>query len=65
MNFQNVQVGSLLSVDLLVGVVVRVDRKGMVPAALISWEDGLEAWMPLSEMQSFAVISKDFFKKAA
>ena len=62
---QNVRVGSVISVDFLVGVVVRVDRKGLVPAALISWEDGFEGWMPLSEMQKFVVISADDYKKAA
>ena len=38
MTLQDVQVGALVSVDFLIGEVVRLDRKGMVPSALISWK---------------------------
>lgn len=62
---QDVQVGTLLSVDFLIGVVVQVERKGVVPSALIHWEDGIEIWMPLSEMQKFVLVSRDIYKIAA
>src|SRR5271169_5726238 len=64
MALQDVQVGALLSVDFLVGVVLRVERKGLVPSALIHWEDGIEVWMPVSEMQNFVIVSKDVCKIA-
>lgn len=65
MALQDVQVGVLLSVDFLVGVVIRVERNGLVPSALIQWEDGIEMWTPLSEMQKFVLVSKDVYKIAA
>jgi len=65
MALQDVQVGVLLSVDFLVGVVIRVERNGLVPSALVQWEDGIEMWMPLSEMQKFVLVSKDVYKIAA
>jgi hypothetical protein len=62
---QDVQVGTLLSVDFLVGVVIQVERKGLVPSVLIDWEDGMGTWMPLSEMQKCVLVSKDVYKVAA
>ena len=62
MAVQDAQVGSVVSVDFLVGIVLRVERKGLVPSALISWEDGAEVWMPLSEMQNFVLVSRDAYK---
>jgi len=64
MALQDVQVGALLSVDFLVGVVLRVEHKRL-PSALIHWENGIAMWMPLSEMQNFVLISKDVCKIAA
>ena len=65
MALQDVQVGALLSVDFLVGVVLRVERKGLVPSALIHWDDGMEMWIPLAGMQNFVLVSKDVCKIAA
>jgi len=65
MALQDVQAGALLSVDFSVALVVEVERKGSVPSALVLWEDGIEMWMPLSEMQNFVLVSKDAYKMAA
>jgi hypothetical protein len=61
----DVREGALVSVDLLVGLVLSVERNGIVPSALIAWENGSKIWMPLSEMQSFVLISKAAYKNAA